>query len=324
MYIMKVVCGDDVAELRTTIESPEGGGASVQLPETGVVLTGTMAKCNNCLVSKSIEQAHPKTTVHKAAAPPERVYTDLTGPISPASKGVYVYVSKLTDELTRYKAFYLIRSEDEAINTLVRVVEDLAIPYGRRVDFLRSDGGGEYRAGYFQKYCKQTGTLVRLIGIKRCRDVHCCQTASVQTHTFVACSSGKSNGILSRKIRIYVHGNESVPSLCLVMSVLSRRKGIGACRDSAALHQTAHIPPHFITPRTYIASRASSCVPARGVVQSHIRHHTRPAGPAGELDVRGLACAVYPPEQLSDPCQTLSLHRLKPAGFFADLSCRSP
>ena len=70
-----------------------------------------------------------------------------------------MYVSKFTDELTRYKAFYLIRSKDEAIGTLVRFNQDLAIPYGRRVVFLRSDGGGEYRAGYFQKYCKQTGIV---------------------------------------------------------------------------------------------------------------------------------------------------------------------
>ena len=66
---------------------------------------------------------------------------------------------QFTDELTRYKAFYLIRSKTEAIDSLVRFVEDLAIPYGRRVIFLRSDGGGENRARYFRNYCKQTGIV---------------------------------------------------------------------------------------------------------------------------------------------------------------------
>ena len=133
--------------------------AVAKIPESGVVLTDAMTKCDTCLVGKSVQQAHPKTTAHKATAPLERVYTDLIGPISPAAKGGYMYVSKFTDELTRYKAFYLIRSKTEAIDSLVRFVEDLAIPYGRRVIFLRSDGGGENRARYFRNYCKQTGIV---------------------------------------------------------------------------------------------------------------------------------------------------------------------
>lgn len=39
------------------------------------------------------------------------------------------------------------RSEDEAIDG------DLAIPYGHRVLYLLSDGGGKYGGGYFLKYC---------------------------------------------------------------------------------------------------------------------------------------------------------------------------
>ena len=133
--------------------------AVAKIPETGVVFSDAMSKCDTCLVSKSTQQAHPKTAVHRATEPLGCVYTDLIGPVSPVAKGGYMYVSKFTDELTRYKAFYLIRSKTEAIDTLVRFVEDLAIPYGRRVVRLRSDGGGEYRAGYFQKYCKQTGII---------------------------------------------------------------------------------------------------------------------------------------------------------------------
>ena len=121
-----------------------------------------MSKCDTCLVGKSIQQAHPKTAVHKVTEPLGCVYTDLIGPISPVAKGGYIYVSKFTDELTWYKAFYLIRRKTEVIDTLVRFVEDLAIPYGRRVVRLRSDGGGEYRAGYFQRYCEPTGTIQEL------------------------------------------------------------------------------------------------------------------------------------------------------------------
>eukprot|EP00752_Nemacystus_decipiens_P002765 g2583.t1 len=130
----------------------------------------------------STQQAHPKTTVHKATEPLGCVYTDVIGPVSPVAKGGYMYVSKFTDEVTRYKAFYLIRSKTEAIDTLVRFVQDLAIPYGRRVVRLRSDGGGEYRAGYFQKYCKQTGII----------------------QEFTATNTPQQNGISERDGRIIV------------------------------------------------------------------------------------------------------------------------
>eukprot|EP00903_Cladosiphon_okamuranus_P009153 g8746.t1 len=132
--------------------------AVAKIPESGVVLSDTMSKCDTCLVTKRIQLAHPKTALHKATEPLGCVYTDIIGRISPAAIG-YMYVSKFTDEVTRYKAFYLIRSKDKALDTLVRFVQDLAIPYGRRVLRLRSDGGGEYRAGYFKKSCKQTGIV---------------------------------------------------------------------------------------------------------------------------------------------------------------------
>lgn len=133
--------------------------AVAKIPGAGVSITDPMTKCDTCYVNKSVQQAHPKTTVHKAVAPLQRVYTDLIGPLSPAAKGGYMYISKFSDEFTRFRAFYLIHSKEEAINTLIRFVQDLAIPHGRRVLCLRSDGGGEYRAKYYERYCKQTGII---------------------------------------------------------------------------------------------------------------------------------------------------------------------
>lgn len=128
-----------------------------KIPETSVMLTDAMTKCDTCLVSKSFHRAHPKTTVHSAAAPLERVFTDLIRPISPAVKGTAcMYVSKFSDELTRYKAFYLFVTKPKPSAPLC--VQDLAIPYGRRVCCLCSDGVGEYRAAYFQNYIAQKYT----------------------------------------------------------------------------------------------------------------------------------------------------------------------
>ena len=92
--------------------------AVAKIPETGVVLSDAMSKCDTCLVGKGIQQAHPKTTIHKASEPLGCVYTDIIGPVSPVAKGGYMYVSKFTDELTRYKAFYLIRSKLKRLTRL--------------------------------------------------------------------------------------------------------------------------------------------------------------------------------------------------------------
>eukprot|EP00752_Nemacystus_decipiens_P018047 g16180.t1 len=41
----------------------------------------------------STQQAHPKTTVHKATEPLGCVYTDIIGPVSPVAKGGYMYAA---------------------------------------------------------------------------------------------------------------------------------------------------------------------------------------------------------------------------------------
>lgn len=119
-----------------------------------------MTKCDTCVGRQSFQRVRPKTTTQSAAAPLERVSTDLIWPISPAVKGGYMYVNKITDELTRHSAFHLTCNKTEAIDSLVCFVQDLAYPLdGRRVYCLRSHGGGEYRAAYFQNYCKQTAIV---------------------------------------------------------------------------------------------------------------------------------------------------------------------
>lgn len=108
-----------------------------------------MSTCNVCLVNKRTQRAHPKNTFHTADLPFGLVYTALISPITPAAKGGHRYISKFTDELTRYKAVYPSWTKDKAFDTLVRFTTELVIPSGFRFQCLRFDGGGTYRAGYF-------------------------------------------------------------------------------------------------------------------------------------------------------------------------------
>lgn len=64
----------------------------------GVNYTGTVSGCDICALGKSQKKTHPKTSKHKTNRPMELVYTNHMGPITPAAKGVYTYISKFTDD----------------------------------------------------------------------------------------------------------------------------------------------------------------------------------------------------------------------------------
>ncbi|CAB1110927.1 unnamed protein product [Ectocarpus sp. CCAP 1310/34] len=121
-----------------------------------------MAPCETCKIQKSTlpkRNTLTKTAQHTAVQPCQRVYTDLLGPISPPAKGGYNYVSKFTDEYSRMNIVYLIRSKDEAINTLDRFIQDIVIPNGFRLERLRNDNGGEYSSEYYRDFCKTIGIV---------------------------------------------------------------------------------------------------------------------------------------------------------------------
>ena len=131
--------------------------AAADIEETGVILTEEFSPCRTCKIQKSTQNNHPKTARNDAEYPCQRIFTDLLGPINPTAKGGYRYVSKFTDEVSRMNAVYLIKTKDEALDTLIRYNEDIVIPNGFRLEQLRSDCGGEYTSKKYRSYCKNTG-----------------------------------------------------------------------------------------------------------------------------------------------------------------------
>ncbi|CAN0490906.1 unnamed protein product, partial [Laminaria digitata] len=85
------------------------------------------------------------------------VYTDLSGPISPASGAVNSYVAKFTDPYTRLKSVCFLSKKNEAIDALMNYTQDVVFPSGHRLQRLRSDRGGENTGLEYREYCLQTG-----------------------------------------------------------------------------------------------------------------------------------------------------------------------
>ena len=132
-------------------------GRLQNISETGVKFDGSLSPCETCKINKSVQQDHPKTVESVISERLHLVSTDLTGPITPPAQGGYRLIAKFTDHFTTFKAVYFIKTKDDALTTLCRFIQDLAIPLGLRIHRLRSDRGGEYIADYCRSYCKTTG-----------------------------------------------------------------------------------------------------------------------------------------------------------------------
>eukprot|EP00752_Nemacystus_decipiens_P005704 g5162.t1 len=87
------------------------------------------------------------------------VSMDVLGPISPTAIGGYNYMAKFTDHASRLKAVYFIAKKSDAFASLVNFIQDIAIPLGLRVEYLRSHNEGEFVNSEFRQYCKTTGIV---------------------------------------------------------------------------------------------------------------------------------------------------------------------
>lgn len=80
---------------------------------------------------------------------------DIICPISPTSIGEFSYLNKFACEFTKMKSVYFSRSKGETAQVLRLVIEDLAIPYGRKIRNLRTDHDGEYIGREFERCCEE-------------------------------------------------------------------------------------------------------------------------------------------------------------------------
>ncbi|CAN0574163.1 unnamed protein product [Laminaria digitata] len=127
---------------------------------TGMVMNDTdfsVSNCDTCALAKSKQQNHPKGALIDVTQPLELVYTDLSGPISPASGAGNSYVAKITDHYTSLKSVYFLSKKNEAIDALINYTQDVVIPSGHRLQRLLSDRGCEYTGLEYREYCLQTG-----------------------------------------------------------------------------------------------------------------------------------------------------------------------
>ncbi|CAN0003312.1 unnamed protein product [Sphacelaria rigidula] len=112
------------------------------------------------MLNKSTQQNYPTTTDFPSVTDRlQLVTTDLSGPITPTALGGYRYMAKFTDNFNTLRVVYFIKGKSEALSTLCKFIQDVAIPQGLRVHHLRSDRGGEFTGEHLRRYCKITGII---------------------------------------------------------------------------------------------------------------------------------------------------------------------
>ena len=89
----------------------------------GVSFDGTMPDCDVCAVGKSRQWAHPKTADQHVQHPFQLVFIDIMGQFTPEALGGYKYVSKISDEHTRWTEIYLFKSKDGALHAFQSFVQ---------------------------------------------------------------------------------------------------------------------------------------------------------------------------------------------------------
>ena len=83
-------------------------------------------------------------------------------PFKPAARGGYEYVSKITDQFTKWTAVYLLCIKGQVLASLQLFHTSTVIPFGSHIVTWRTDKDGEYTGECFRSYCKETSITQQL------------------------------------------------------------------------------------------------------------------------------------------------------------------
>ena len=118
--------------------------------QLGVELSGELRPCRGCSEGKGLRRPISRSTDSRAVKPASRVFVDLAGPKPIRSRGGKWYMMIVRDDYSRYARVYFLQSKDEAVRYFRKFIAEI---HPRKIEKVRSDGGGEFLEGEFEQLC---------------------------------------------------------------------------------------------------------------------------------------------------------------------------
>ena len=115
-----------------------------------VKLQRQLVPYQECSEAKGIRKPVKPFTYTRAAKPAERCFVDLLGPKCVKSMGGMEYMMIVRDDFSRFTRVFFIRTKDETATYYSKYLAEIAL---RKVEVVRSDGGGDFSKGAFGDLC---------------------------------------------------------------------------------------------------------------------------------------------------------------------------
>jgi transposase InsO family protein len=113
--------------------------------------------CEICTLTKQTRSPHKASTT-RATAAFQRVHIDLCGGGNTLpSKGGIRYFMPFTDDFTRYKYIYFLKSKDEARKAIQEFIARTRTEFEKTIVCFRADNAKEFKETRFQQYTKELG-----------------------------------------------------------------------------------------------------------------------------------------------------------------------
>ena len=113
--------------------------------------------CVPCLEGKQTRDEIPKESSTKHPRILHRIYSDLCGPMQTQSRQGELYFLTFIDGNTHYVKVKLLKSKSETCAVLKALIERAEVETRERVNYFRSDGGGEYGSKELAAYFESKG-----------------------------------------------------------------------------------------------------------------------------------------------------------------------
>lgn len=113
--------------------------------------------CEPCVEGKIHRTKFPKASNNRSKETLGLIHSDVCGKISTKSLSGAEYFLTFIDDKTRYTWVYILKTKDQVFEKFCEWKSMVENQEDKKVKILRTDNGGEYTSGEFEKYLKKEG-----------------------------------------------------------------------------------------------------------------------------------------------------------------------